>query len=80
MSLLPGFTGRLLALPVIICGRQREQPDAFADWKRREFPWGRRGTAQEVADVVTFLLSDRACWVNGANIPVDRLQGRAGMF
>ncbi|HEY2725297.1 MAG TPA: SDR family oxidoreductase, partial [Pseudonocardiaceae bacterium] len=35
------------------------------------------GTPEEVADVVTFLLSDRASWVNGAHICVDGAQGRA---
>lgn len=32
---------------------------------------GRHGTAAEVAAVVTFLLSPRACWVNGIDLPVD---------
>jgi 3-oxoacyl-[acyl-carrier protein] reductase len=61
--------------------RRREQmPEEFAEFERRELPWGRLGTAEEVADVVTFVLSERASWVNGANIAVDGAQGRPTMF
>jgi 3-oxoacyl-[acyl-carrier protein] reductase len=34
----------------------------------------RLGTAEEVADVIVFLASPRACWINGRNIPVDGLE------
>jgi 3-oxoacyl-[acyl-carrier protein] reductase len=54
--------------------------ERFAEFERREFPWGRLGTPEEVADVVVFLLSDRAGWINGANIAVDGAQGRPGAF
>jgi len=52
----------------------------FAEFERREFPWGRLGTAEEVADVVVFVLSQRASWINGANIAVDGAQGRPSAF
>ena len=54
--------------------------ERFAQFEQREFPWGRLGTPQEVADVVVFLLSERANWINGANIAVDGAQGRPGAF
>jgi 3-oxoacyl-[acyl-carrier protein] reductase len=57
-----------------------EQSDRFAEFERREFPWGRLGSPEEVADVVVFLLSDRAAWINGANIAVDGAQGRPNAF
>jgi NAD(P)-dependent dehydrogenase (short-subunit alcohol dehydrogenase family) len=57
-----------------------EQGERFADFERREFPWGRLGTPEEVANVVVFLLSERASWINGANIAVDGAQGRPSAF
>jgi len=59
--------------------RERDA-DRFAEFERREFPWGRLGTAEEVADVVVFVLSQRASWINGANIAVDGAQGRPSAF
>jgi 3-oxoacyl-[acyl-carrier protein] reductase len=46
----------------------------YDDYVRHGFPMGRLGTAEEVADVIVFLASPRAHWVNGRNIPVDGLE------
>lgn len=50
---------------------KQEHPDGFAEFVREEFPAGRLGHVEEVADVVTFLLSERSSWITGANIVVD---------
>jgi 3-oxoacyl-[acyl-carrier protein] reductase len=49
-------------------------PERIADFVEREFPWGRMGTLDEVADVVTFLLSPRASWISGTDVVVDGAQ------
>jgi 3-oxoacyl-[acyl-carrier protein] reductase len=49
-------------------------PGYFEDYVRHGFPMGRLGTAEEVADVIVFIASPRAHWINGRNIPVDGLE------
>jgi NAD(P)-dependent dehydrogenase (short-subunit alcohol dehydrogenase family) len=53
---------------------QQANPEDFAAFVDTQFPFGRLGRLTEVADVVTFLLSDRASWVSGANVAVDGAQ------
>ena len=59
---------------------QDEHPEQYEIFRTREFPAQRLGTDFEVADVVVFLSSDRASWINGASIPVDGAQGRPNAF
>lgn len=56
--------------------RSREDPDGIADFVARELPWGRFGTVDEIADVVTFLVSPRASWVVGTCVAIDGGQSR----
>jgi 3-oxoacyl-[acyl-carrier protein] reductase len=49
-------------------------PGYYEDYVRHGFPMGRLGTAEEVADVIVFIASPRAHWINGRNIPVDGLE------
>ena len=44
--------------------RLREDPEGMAAFVERELPWGRLGTVDEIADVVAFLVSPRASWVD----------------
>jgi 3-oxoacyl-[acyl-carrier protein] reductase len=53
---------------------EQANPEDFATFLDTQFPFGRLGRLAEVADVVTFLLSDRASWVSGANVAVDGAQ------
>lgn len=50
-----------------------EEGEAAADWRRWEamHPIGRTGTPGEVADVVAFLCTPQASFVNGAVWPID---------
>lgn len=57
--------------------RKRAMPDRIEKMVREELPWGRFGTPEEIADVVTFALSSRASWVTGTTWVVDGGQGRA---
>lgn len=59
--------------------RKKDLPEDFAAFEAREFPFGRLGTAGEIADVAAFLLSPRASWVNGTDVVVDGGQNAPGM-
>ncbi|MBT5831103.1 MAG: SDR family oxidoreductase [Candidatus Latescibacteria bacterium] len=55
-------------------------PEKYETFRTREFPAQRLGSDFEVADVVVFVSSNRATWINGASIPVDGAQGRPNAF
>ena len=57
--------------------RLKADPEGIADMVKRELPFGRFGTPEEVADAVTFLASPRAQWIAGACLVVDGAQSRA---
>ena len=57
--------------------RQQADPQGIAEFVRRELPFGRFGTAEEVAAVVAFLASPRASWVSGSSVTVDGCQSRS---
>jgi 3-oxoacyl-[acyl-carrier protein] reductase len=45
----------------------------------KTIPMGRMGTPEEVADVVAFLVSERASWVTGACVVVDGAQHKGNL-
>ena len=57
--------------------RKQENPEAIAEYVKRELPFGRFGKAEELGDVVAFLASSRASWISGTSIVVDGCQSRA---
>jgi 3-oxoacyl-[acyl-carrier protein] reductase len=57
--------------------RTRDDPEGMAAFIERELPFGRLGTVDEIADVVTFMVSPRASWVVGTCVTVDGGQSRS---
>lgn len=57
--------------------RCKDDPEGMKVFIKNNIPLGRFGTAEEVADVVTFLSSSRASWVSGASITVDGVQSKS---
>jgi 3-oxoacyl-[acyl-carrier protein] reductase len=55
-------------------------PECYQEFVARDHPFGRLGQVDEVADAVAFLLSRRASWISGVNLPVDGAQHRPTPF
>jgi len=56
---------------------QKQDPKKFKKMVESQFPLGRLGTPEEVANVVVFLCSEKASLVNGASIPIDGAESRS---
>jgi 3-oxoacyl-[acyl-carrier protein] reductase len=50
---------------------QQEDPEGFESFIKSNFPRGSMGTPEEVANLVTFLCSEKASLINGAAISAD---------
>ncbi len=57
--------------------RMQEDPEGMRHFIAQHLPMGRFGTVEEVADVVTFLVSERASLITGACLNVDGGQSRS---
>lgn len=53
---------------------KHQNPESFANYVKNGFPMGRLGYPEEIADVIVYLCSPRANWINGRHIPVDGLE------
>ena len=52
-------------------GMAEEKYKDFLEHSKTTHPLGRVGTAEEVAELILFLASDRAAWITGATYPID---------
>jgi NAD(P)-dependent dehydrogenase (short-subunit alcohol dehydrogenase family) len=52
-------------------GMTEEQYAAFLERSKETHPLGRAGQADEIADLIVFLASDKAGWMTGETIPID---------
>jgi 3alpha(or 20beta)-hydroxysteroid dehydrogenase len=49
----------------------RTAPEAFVEQSLKEIPMGRKGTPEDIAPLVVYLISDESTYINGAEISVD---------
>lgn len=59
--------------------RTQDDPQGMAEFVKREIPFGRFGTAEEVGALVAFLASPKASWITGASVTVDGGQSRSNI-
>tara|TARA_B100001123_G_scaffold451240_1_gene628909 strand:+ start:12253 stop:13083 length:831 start_codon:yes stop_codon:yes gene_type:complete len=60
--------------------RQKSDPRSMDQFRNSQFPFKRLGTPEEVADVVTFLCSEKASWISGTTVTVDGGQMNPGLW
>lgn len=72
-GVMPGFinTERLAHLFEDAAARGKITREQAMAETMAQIPMGRLGTAEEMAEVIAFLASDRASYVSGATVPVD---------
>jgi 3alpha(or 20beta)-hydroxysteroid dehydrogenase len=63
---------------VIVTPMADDAPEAWTRMVVGEIPMGRRGTAEDVAPLIVFLVSDESRWISGAEISVDGGQAAHG--
>ena len=78
-SVLPGsiLTERLVEVSRMQAEHHGQDPDTALAARISKIPAGRLGKPEEMADLVAFLASERAAFINGLNIPLDGGQSRA---
>ena len=59
--------------------RTQEDPAGMAEFVKKEIPFGRFGTAEEVGALVAFLASPKASWITGSSVTVDGGQSRSNI-
>ena len=65
---------------VVVTPMGAAAPEIFAKLVVDDIPLGRRGTPDDVAPLVVFLISDESAWISGAEIAIDGGQaGHGGM-
>lgn len=71
-AILPGST----EFPGGVWEMMRERNPKFYELTRASIPFGRMGTAEEIADAAVWLVSERATWVTGVALSVDGGQAK----
>lgn len=67
-AVCPGFTETQMLEQFLM---MQDDPEAAREQMREDYPLGRLGEAEEIAECITFLASDRASWVTGHGLVVD---------